>query len=124
MGDNYNERVQKLFERVGNIQSAVDEEKSTRLKEIETVLVELEKKLNGMKDGKNEKILLFEKMVILVRHRMFLVIPLTIQQIKEIHSNLEEESENRQKLENELNSQITALEKNCQRVLEEASKVE
>jgi hypothetical protein len=63
MGDNYNERVQRLFERVGNLQSAVDEEKSTRLKEIETVLVELERKLNSMKDNKNEKIDLFEKMV-------------------------------------------------------------
>ena len=63
MADNYNERVQRLFERVGNLQSAVDEEKSSRLKEIETVLVELERKLNGMKDSKNEKIDLFEKMV-------------------------------------------------------------
>lgn len=63
MGDNYNERVQRLFERVGNLQSAVDDEKSSRLKEIETVLVELERKLTGMKDSKNEKIDLFEKMV-------------------------------------------------------------
>lgn len=37
--------------------------------------------------------------------------------------SLEEESENRQKLENELNSQITALEKNCQGLLEEAARV-
>lgn len=67
MGDNYNERVQRLFERVGNLQTAVDEEKSSRLKEIETVLVELEKKLTGMKESKNEKIDLFEKMVSLAQ---------------------------------------------------------
>ena len=63
MGDNYNERVQRLFERVGNLQSAVDEEKSNRLREIESVLLELEKKLNDMKDSKTEKVDLFEKMV-------------------------------------------------------------
>lgn len=37
--------------------------------------------------------------------------------------SLEEESENRQKLENELNSQISALEKNCQVLLEETARV-
>ena len=37
--------------------------------------------------------------------------------------SLEEESQNRQKLESELNTQITSLEKNCQKMLEETAKV-
>lgn len=104
-GDNYNDRVQRLFERVGNLQSAVDEQKTSRIKEIENILVELERRLNEIRDNKSDKINYFDKM------------------IKQIQIALEEESDNRQKLENELNSEINALEKNCQRIIEEASKV-
>ena len=102
--DNYNERVQRLFERVGNLQNAVDEEKSNRLKEIENILMDLEKRLVEMRENKNEKIEYFEKM------------------IKQLQLTLEEESENRQRLENDLNTEITGLEKNCQKIIEEAGK--
>jgi uncharacterized protein YukE len=104
-GDNYNDRVQRLFERVGNLQSAVDDQKTSRIKEIENILVELERRLNEIRDNKADKINYFDKM------------------IKQIQIALEEESDNRQKLENELNSEIGGLEKNCQRIIEEASRV-
>ena len=103
-GDNYNERVQRLFERVGNLQNAVDEEKSNRLKEIENILMDLEKRLVEMRENKNEKIEYFEKM------------------IKQLQLTQEEESENRQRQENDLNTEITGLEKNCQKIIEEAGK--
>jgi len=93
-----------LFERVGNLQNAVDEEKSNRIKEIETVLIDLEKRLVEMKDNKNEKIEYFDKM------------------IKQLQLTLEDESDNRQRLENDLNTEITGLEKNCQKIIEEAGK--
>lgn len=104
-GDAYNDRVQRLFERVGNLQTAVDDQKTSRIKEIENILVELERRLNEIRDNKSDKVNYFDKM------------------IKQIQIALEEESDNRQKLENELNSEISALEKNCQRIIEEASKV-
>ena len=63
MADNYSDRVQKLFERVGHLQSAVDSEKSNRLREIEGILLELERKLADMKESKSEKIDYFDKMV-------------------------------------------------------------
>ena len=44
-------------------------------------------------------------------------------QIKQLQLTLEEESENRQRLENDLNTEITGLEKNCQKIIEEAGKV-
>jgi len=102
--DNYNDRVSRLFERVGNLQNAVDEEKSNRIKEIETILMDLEKRLVEMKENKNEKIEYFDKM------------------IKQLQLTLEDESENRQRLENDLNTEITGLEKNCQKIIEEAGK--
>merc|ERR1712226_1376132 len=102
--DGYNDRVSRLFERVGNLQNGVDEEKSNRIKEIETILMDLEKRLEEMKDNKNEKIDYFDKM------------------IKQLQLTLEEESENRQRLENDLNTEITGLEKNCQKIIEEAGK--
>lgn len=105
-GDAYNDRVQRLFERVGTLQTAVDDQKTSRIKEIENILVELERRLNEIRDNKSDKINYFDKM------------------IKQIQIALEEESDNRQKLENELNSEINGLEKNCQRIIEEASKVE
>lgn len=61
--DNYNERVQKLFERVGTLQSAVDDQKTTRIKEIENILLELERRLNEIRDNKADKINYFDKMV-------------------------------------------------------------
>lgn len=74
MADNYSDRVQRLFQRVGNLQSAVDVEKNNRLKEIEGVLGELERKVADMRDSKSEKIGYFDKI------------------IKEIHASLAEES--------------------------------
>ena len=102
--DNYNDRVQKLFERVGTLQNAVDEQKTNRIKEIENILIELERRLNEIRDNKADKINHYDKT------------------IKQIQIALDEESDNRQKLENELGSEISALEKNCQRIIDEASK--
>ncbi len=62
-GDNYNERVQRLFDRVGNLQSAVDEQKCSRIKEIENILLELERRLNEIRDSKADKINYFDKTV-------------------------------------------------------------
>merc|ERR1712227_211757 len=57
-----------------------------------------------MKNNKNEKIDYFDKM------------------IKQLQLTLEEESEHRQRLEGDLNTEITGLEKNCQKIIEEAGK--
>ena len=62
--DNYNDRVQKLFERVGTLQSAVDDQKNSRIKEIENILLELERRLNEIRDNKAEKVNYFDKMVV------------------------------------------------------------
>jgi hypothetical protein len=61
--DNYNDRVQRLFERVGNLQTAVDDQKTSRIKEIESILLELERRLNEIRENKGEKIAYFDKMV-------------------------------------------------------------
>ena len=47
-------------------QNAVDEEKSSRIKEIETILMDLEKRLEEMKTNKNEKIQYFDNMVFII----------------------------------------------------------
>jgi len=55
MTQNYSERVQKLFERVGHLQTAVDEEKSNRIREVETVVAELERKMREMREIKEKR---------------------------------------------------------------------
>lgn len=51
----YQDRVQKLFKRVNNIQSLSKEEKQEKLKDLEKILIELEQKVRQQKSLKDQK---------------------------------------------------------------------
>ena len=99
---NYQDRVQRLFERVRTIQSTGEEERLAKTKELERAIGELDKRVTRKKeertlrqDGYSEK----------------------IAQIKLL---LDEEVESRTRLENQLAGELEGLERYCVRLGEEA----
>lgn len=98
----YEDRVQRLFNRVNNIQSINAEEKQTKLRDIENVLTELAQKISKQKEEKASKLTtLTETMATLSKA-------------------LEGERERAEKLENTFNSDLLTLEKNFLQSVEEA----
>ncbi len=101
-GKAYQERVQRLFDRVNNIQSITKEEKQLKIHDLEKIVKELEGKIKSHREEKKDKISNFKEA------------------IKELQKALEAETAQRENLENNLNSEINHLEKNCSKILEEA----
>lgn len=101
-GKAYQDRVQRLFDRVNSIQKITKEDKKVKIQDLERVVKDLETKILSQRKEKNTKISTFRET------------------IKTMQDALELESQNREKLENGLNSQINNLDKNCAKILEDA----
>ena len=57
----YQDRVQRLFSRVNNIQSLNKEEKIEKLKDFENIVLELEQKIQIQKSEKSGKLSMFKE---------------------------------------------------------------
>lgn len=55
--ENQNERVSKIFDRINNIQSNIESEKSSRFKQVQAMIMEFEKNLDDISQKKEEKFL-------------------------------------------------------------------
>jgi len=53
--DHYSDRVSKLFQRLNNIQSDVEEEKIGKFKAMESILMNLERKADEINRARSEK---------------------------------------------------------------------
>ena len=98
----YEDRVQRLFSRVNNIQSATAEEKQGKLREVERALEELESKLERQKTEKASKLHGFATAV------------------QSLTVALDEEREKNERVESDFNQQLLALEKAFGKSIEEA----
>ena len=101
-GTNYHDRVQRLFERVKNIQNITEEEKLNKMKELEKCITDLERKTMRKKE---ERVL---------RQDTF------AEKINQLKTTLESEVEARLKLESQMNSELEHLERYCVNIAEEA----
>lgn len=100
MEEQYTERINRLFQRLSNIQTDVEEEKVNRYKALETILINLEQKVEEINKSKLE------------RHEQLL------EKVKFLQGSLEENVNARQKIESELGSDLKALQANCKTIIE------
>lgn len=99
---NYEDRIQRLFNRVNTIQSATTEEKHNKLKEMEQILEDLEKKLESQKAEKAGRLNTFGS---------------TIHTLNRL---LDEEREKGERIESNFNQELLNLEKAFGKSIEEA----
>jgi len=103
MEEQYTERINRLFQRLANIQSDVEEEKVNRYKALETILINLEQKVEEINKNKLE------------RHQQLL------EKVKFLQNSLEENVGARQKIEGELGNDLKSLQANCRTIIEAAN---
>jgi len=104
--DNYNsayqERIQKLFERVNNIHNYSEEEKMSKIKELETVINSIADHLEKKKETRETQIDTFSE------------------KIKQLKLYFEEESSAKKTLESKLQNELESVERFSNKVIEES----
>ncbi len=101
-GTNYQERVQRLFERVKNIQNITEEEKMNKMKELEKCVADLDRKTLRRKE---ERVLKQDGFA---------------EKLGQLRTTLESEVEARVKLESQMTAELDHLERYCIKIAEEA----
>jgi len=104
MEDPYSDRVNKLFQRISNIQTDVEEEKNNRFKALKTVLINFEKKIEEHQRSRQER---FDQLQ---------------SKLKDLHGLLEEDINIRSNMETDLLVDLKGLEKNCKMMIESSLK--
>jgi len=102
--EQYTERINRLFQRLSNIQNDVEDEKINRHKALETILINLEKKTEEINQSKVQ------------RHQMLL------EKVRVLQSSLEQNVASRQKIEAELGNDLKVLQANCKTIMDAANK--
>jgi len=98
----YQERIQRLFERVSNIHNYTEEEKFAKIKEIEAALSEIADQLERRKDTRENQIESFND------------------KIRQLKALFEEEAAAKNRLETKLQADLEGLERHSYRLIEEA----
>lgn len=94
-GKVYQERVQRLFSRVNNIQSMNKDEKTEKIKDFQNIVLELEQRIFSAKKDKTEKIVFFQET------------------IDGLRQTLEKETEVRDKNAAQIRAEVQKLDENC-----------
>jgi len=98
--DPYSDRVSKLFQRISNIQTDVEEEKNNRFKALRTILINFEKKIDEHQYSRQER---FEQL---------------LNKLKDLQGLLEEDMNIRSSMESDLSVDLKNLERNCKHMIE------
>lgn len=98
----YQERIQRLFERVSNIHNYSEEEKAAKIREVEAALAALGDQLERRKDARESQIASFGD------------------KIKQLKQLFEDESAAKVRLESKLQADLEGVERHSQRLVEEA----
>lgn len=99
----YEERVKKLIERMSSLQASTEDDRASRTRDFDTIYEDLERKLDKYVENKSQKVSGFTAA------------------IRKLTIGIDEEFENRKKIELELENELASLDKSISRVLNEVS---
>mmetsp|Transcript_29808 Transcript_29808/g.34444 ORF Transcript_29808/g.34444 Transcript_29808/m.34444 type:complete len:256 (+) Transcript_29808:27-794(+) len=97
--DQYSERLNRIYQRLSNIQHDVGEEKHNRNKAIETLMVNFEKKIEELQKEKQQR---YEQL---------------LERVRSLQNALEEDITLRGRMESNLSVELKQLERNCQELI-------